>query len=91
MTVRADVDGIVIDGAALPVDRPLQRIRRDGGRNAQTIADARLDFRCFLVVIPRHQLQAGQLLPRVVESIDLREGLQPRLPALLAHDAIRAP
>ena len=36
-------------------------------------------------------MQSRQLLARIIETIDFRESLQPRLTALLAHDATRAP
>jgi hypothetical protein len=36
-------------------------------------------------------LHGWQLLAGIVEAVDLREGLQPRLATLLAHNAVRTP
>ena len=36
-------------------------------------------------------MQIGQLFARVVKAVDFRKCLQPRLTALLSHDAVRSP
>ena len=73
------------------VDAPLQRVRSRAGRNRQTVVDPRFYFRSFFVIVPRHQLKIGKRLPRVVHAVDLGKCLQPCLPALLIHDAVRSP
>ena len=81
----------MIDRGSVSVRLPGERITRHGRRNSKTVADARLDFGSFLIVIPCHQLQIGKLVPGIVKAVDLRECVQPGLPALLAHDPSRSP
>lgn len=81
----------MIDRAAITLRRPGQRIARHCRGKRKAVADARFDLASFLVVVPSHQLQAGQLCPGVVEAVDFGKCVQPRLGALLAHDAARSP
>jgi hypothetical protein len=81
----------VVESILIALDGPLQRIAGKGGRHGQAIADARFHFRALFIIIPGHKLHGWQLLSGIVESIDLRESLQPRLAALLAHNPVRAP
>lgn len=81
----------MVDGASIAIDRPLQRVPRNGGRKLKAVADSRLDLSGLFVVVPSDQLQRGQLLPGVVEAVDFRKCLQPRLSALLAHNPPGAP
>ena len=81
----------MVNRALRSCDRPLQRIAGLFGRNGEAILDPRLNFCAFFVVVPRDQLQGRQLLSRVVETIDFRKCLQPRLSALLSHDAAESP
>ena len=81
----------MIDRALLPVQSPLQRIRRHGTGNRHTIVDARFNLRGFFIIIPCHQLEIGKRLARVVHAVEFGKCLQPGLPALLAHDAVRSP
>lgn len=91
LTVHADVNDIMIDRAAIALHSPLQRITRERRRKCKTIADSGFDFGPFFIIIPGHELQCRQLSSRIVNAIDLGERREPRLPALLAHDAIRSP
>lgn len=91
LTVGADVRNIMVNCAAISIDCPLQRIARCRRRNREAVVDAGLDLRRFFVIIPGHELQGGQLVPCVVETVDFRKCLQPRLPALLSHDAVGSP
>lgn len=61
MTICADVGDVMVDRAWSPLDRPLQRRARDRGRERETVVDSRFNLRSFFVVIPRHELQRGQL------------------------------
>lgn len=81
----------MVYGTLAAAELPLQTIARDRCRDADAIVDAGFNLRCFFVIVPGHQLQIGQLLSRVIQAVDFAEGLQPRLTALLLHDAIRAP
>ena len=81
----------MVDGIFVALDAPLQRISRNGSGNREAIADAGLDFSSLFVVIPRDELQVGQLLSGIVECVDLGERLQPGLTALLTHHAVGSP
>lgn len=81
----------MVDCVFVACNFPLKRFSGHGSRHGEAIADARFNFSGFFVVVPRDQLQRGQLLSGVVEAVDLRKGVQPGLPALLPHDATRSP
>ena len=81
----------MIDRIFVSFDAPLERVARRGGRDAETVADTRLNLCSFFVVIPCDQLHGLELLPGVVETVCIRKRLQPSLPTLLPHNAIRAP
>lgn len=67
---------------------PLQRTTGSRGSKTQTIVDAGLDLRAFLIIVPGYELQRRQLFSRVIQAVDFRKRLQPGLSALLAHDAV---
>ena len=77
------VDRVLVAGYG-----PLQGVARDRWRNAETVVDSRLDLSSLFVVVPSDQLQSRQLSARIVQLVDFREGLEPGLAALLAHDAV---
>ena len=81
----------MVDCAQISLDRPLQRSARHGSRKGEAIINSGLNLRSFFVVVPSHELQCGQLFPRVVEVVDFRKCLQPGLAALLSHDPARTP
>jgi len=81
----------MVNRVFIPVDRPLQGISTHRTRKREAIGDARFDLRSFFIIVPCHQLQIGQRLGRRIKVVDRRKRLQPSLPALLAHDAVRAP
>src|ERR1700686_1998900 len=87
LPVGAGVYGVVIPRAFAAADAPLQRMSRHGELQSNATVDAGFDLCSFLVVVPRHKLQEGKLPACALECVPLRDRLQPRLPALLIHDA----
>ena len=75
----------MIDGGAVTLDLPRKRISGDAGGNRDAITDSGLDLAAFLVVVPRNQLQRGELFSRVVQPVHRGECVQPGLSALLSH------
>ena len=62
LAIGADIGHIVIDGAAIAIDRPLQRTARSFSRNRQAVVDAGLDLGTLFVIVPGYELQSRQLL-----------------------------
>jgi hypothetical protein len=91
LAVGADIHRIVVDRTLAALHTPLQRVRCHRSRKRQTIIDAGFDLSSLFVIVPRHQLKIGKRLSRVVHAVQLAERLQPRLPALLPHNAVHAP
>jgi hypothetical protein len=91
LAIIADVHRVVVNRILIAADVPLQRICRCRSRNRQTVIDPRFYFRSLFIIVPRHQLKIGKRFPRVIHAVDLGECLQPRLPALLIHNAVRSP
>jgi hypothetical protein len=54
LTIPADVRDVVIHRVYVALDRPLQGVARDRGRNSQAVAKAGLDLAALFVVIPGH-------------------------------------
>ena len=81
----------MIDRVLVSADAPLQTISRERRSHGDTVVDARFDLCGLFIIIPRDQLQIGKLLSRAIQAIDFGKRLQPRLSALLPHDAVRAP
>ncbi len=91
LAILADIHRVVVNRVLVAANAPLQRVRSRAGRDRQTVVDPRFYFRSLFIIVPRHQLQIGKRFPRVVHAVDLGKCLQPRLPALLVHDAVRSP
>ena len=81
----------MVDSVFVPFNTPFERVAGRRSREAKTVLDPRFDFRSFLVIVPSDQLHGLELLSGAVQAVCIRESLQPRLSALLAHDPIRAP
>jgi hypothetical protein len=47
----------MVERVLVPLDTPFQRIAGSGGGNGKAVADSRLDFRGFLVIVPRNELE----------------------------------
>jgi hypothetical protein len=88
LTIGADIDRVVVDGALAAANTPLQGIRGDGRGHRQTVVDARFYLCSLLIIIPRHQLKIGKRIRSAVHAVDLGKRLQPGLSALLPHDAV---
>ncbi len=90
LAIGTDIGDVVIE-CAVSVHLPLQRVSRYRTGERQTVVDAGLDLRSLFVIVPGNKLQVGQLLARVIKTIDLAKCLKPGLAALLAHNAVASP
>lgn len=78
----------MVDGIFVSVNTPLQSIAGNRFRYRQAVVYSGFKLRSFFVIVPCHQLQVRQLMPRIVHAVQFGKGLQPGLAALLVHDSI---
>lgn len=91
LTIRADVHRIMINRVFVSADGPLQRVSVQTRCKREAVVDPRFDLRCLFIIVPGHQLKIRERFARIVKIVDFGKCLQPGLPALLRHYAVRSP
>src|SRR5690348_7400602 len=91
LAIGGDENNIVVNRVLMAAHRPLQSSAGERSRVVDAVINSGFDLRPLFVIIPSDKLQSVQLAGRAVHAIDLVEGLQPGLSALLAHHPSRAP
>ncbi len=91
MSIRADINRVMVNGIFVSADRPSQAVGGYRGGHGQTIVNPGFYLGCLFIIVPRNQLQVWQRILRVVDAVDFGECLQPGLAALLSHDPVGSP
>src|SRR5579871_1043552 len=91
LTIPGNKYRVVVDRAlaCLGTDAPAQSGPSYDGRHCGAVVDAALNLGAFLIVVPRSQLDGGELVGAGIVLVRLGERAKPGKSALLIDDAVR--